>query len=110
MEMGGGYHAINPTAAIYWNPANTATGNYTLKGTFKLMKPSGHTNYYGLFFGGLGVMGILGTASAGSSRIWGAGPTRSVTSSFEIFRRVSRRSLFTRISCRATFKISRVER
>ena len=52
MEMGGGFHAINPTAAVYWNPANTATGNYTLKGTFKLMKPSGHTNYYGLVFGG----------------------------------------------------------
>ena len=33
-------------------PANTATGNYSLKGTFKLMKPSGHTNYYGLVFGG----------------------------------------------------------
>ena len=52
MEMGGGFHAINPQAAIYWNPANTASGNYTLKGSFKLMKPSGHTNYYGLFFGG----------------------------------------------------------
>src|SRR5439155_555416 len=26
--------------------------NYTLKGTFTLMKPSGHTNYYGLVFGG----------------------------------------------------------
>jgi len=52
MEMGGGLHAINPQAAIYWNPANSPTGNYTLKGTFKLMKPSGHTNYYGLIFGG----------------------------------------------------------
>ena len=37
---------------MYWNPANTASGNYTLKGTFTLMKPSGHTNYYGLVFGG----------------------------------------------------------
>src|SRR5204863_829135 len=36
----------------YWNPANKATGAYTLKGTFTLMKPSGHTNYYGLVFGG----------------------------------------------------------
>jgi hypothetical protein len=50
--MGTGFHATNPQAAVYWNPANTSTGNYTLKGTFTLMKPSGHTNYYGLVFGG----------------------------------------------------------
>ena len=49
---GSGFHATNPQAAVYWNPSNTATGNYTLKGTFTLMKPSGHTNYYGLVFGG----------------------------------------------------------
>lgn len=52
VTMGSGFHATNPAAAVYWNPANTATGNYTLKGTFTLMKPSGHTNYYGLVFGG----------------------------------------------------------
>jgi hypothetical protein len=49
---GSGFHATNPQAAVFWNPANTATGNYSLKGTFTLMKPSGHTNYYGLVFGG----------------------------------------------------------
>ena len=49
---GSGVHATNPQAAVFWNPANTATGNYSLKGTFTLMKPSGHTNYYGLVFGG----------------------------------------------------------
>ena len=49
---GSGFHATNPQAAVYWNPANTAKGTYTLKGTFTLMKPSGHTNYYGLVFGG----------------------------------------------------------
>jgi hypothetical protein len=52
VTMGSGFHATNPQAAVYWDPANTATGNYTLKGTFTLMKPSGHTNYYGLVFGG----------------------------------------------------------
>ncbi|MBI4477590.1 MAG: hypothetical protein HY654_10480 [Acidobacteria bacterium] len=52
VTMGTGFHATNPTAAVYWNPANTATGNYSLKGTFTLMKPSGHVNYYGLVFGG----------------------------------------------------------
>ncbi len=50
--MGGGMHAVNPAAAVYWNPANNATGAYTLKGTFILQKPSGHANYYGLVFGG----------------------------------------------------------
>jgi len=52
VTMGTGFHATNPQAAVYWNPAHTATGVYTLKGTFTLMKPSGHTNYYGLVFGG----------------------------------------------------------
>ena len=52
VTMGKGFHATNPQAAVYWNPSNTASGNYTVKGTFKLMKPSGHTNYYGLVFGG----------------------------------------------------------
>jgi hypothetical protein len=52
MAMGSGFHAINPQAAVYWNPANNATGNYTLKGNFTLVKPSDHTNYYGLVFGG----------------------------------------------------------
>jgi len=52
VTMGTGFHATNPQAAVYWNPSNTATGVYTLKGTFTLMKPSGHTNYYGLVFGG----------------------------------------------------------
>jgi hypothetical protein len=52
VTMGSGFHATNPQAAVYWNPSNTATGNYTVKGTFVLQKPSGHTNYYGLIFGG----------------------------------------------------------
>jgi hypothetical protein len=52
VTMGSGFHATNPTAAVYWNPANTATGTYTVKATFRLVKPSNHTNYYGLVFGG----------------------------------------------------------
>jgi len=48
----GGYHAVNPAAAVFWNPQQNASGAYTVKGTFKLMEPSGHTNYYGLVFGG----------------------------------------------------------
>jgi hypothetical protein len=51
VTMGWGFHATNPQAAVYWNPANAATGTYTLEGTFTLLKPSGHSNYYGLVFG-----------------------------------------------------------
>jgi hypothetical protein len=54
---GPGFHATNPQAAVYWNPANTATGNYTLRASFRLEKPSGHVNYYGLVFGGSGLEG-----------------------------------------------------
>ena len=57
VAMGNGFHATNPTAAVYWNTANTATGNYTVKGSFKLIKPSGHVNYYGLVFGGSNLEG-----------------------------------------------------
>jgi hypothetical protein len=55
--MGSGFHAVTPQAAVFWNPANTVTGNYTLKGTFTLVRPSSHTNYYGLVFGGSGLEG-----------------------------------------------------
>jgi hypothetical protein len=57
VTQGSGFHATNPKAAVYWNPSNTAAGTYTLKGTFTLMKPSGHPNYYGLVFGGSGLEG-----------------------------------------------------
>src|SRR5437879_4988456 len=57
VTKGSGFHATNPQAAVYWNPAHTASGNYTLKGSFTLMKPSGHNNYYGLIFGGSGLEG-----------------------------------------------------
>lgn len=51
-QEGGGFHAVNPQAAVYWNPADTASGTYTIKATFTLLEPSNHTNYYGLVFGG----------------------------------------------------------
>jgi len=57
MQMGSTLHAVTPQAAVFWNPSNTASGAYTLKGTFTLMKPSGHTNYYGLVFGGSNLEG-----------------------------------------------------
>jgi hypothetical protein len=57
VTQGSGFHATNPQAAVYWNPASTASGTYTLKGTFTQMKVSGHTNYYGLVFGGSALEG-----------------------------------------------------
>ena len=40
---------------IYWNPANTASGDYTVKATFtepKLKSASSHSHPYGIFVGG----------------------------------------------------------
>ena len=51
-QMGAGFHVTTGPAVVLWNPSNTATGTYTVRGTFHLMKPSGHVNYYGLVFGG----------------------------------------------------------
>src|ERR1700674_3054873 len=59
VETGSGFHATNPKAAVYWNTANTATGNYTLKGTFKLIKSSCYDEYYELVFGGSGLEGAM---------------------------------------------------
>src|SRR6185295_10894087 len=42
-------------AAVYWNPANTASGNYTVKATFtepKYMSANSHPHPYGIFIGG----------------------------------------------------------
>jgi hypothetical protein len=57
VTMGSGFHATNPQAAVYWNPANTASGNYSLKGTFNLVNAGPHEEYYGLVFGGSGLEG-----------------------------------------------------
>lgn len=52
VTMEPGFHVTTGPAAVLYHPANTVTGAYTLKGTFHLMQPSGHNNYYGLVFGG----------------------------------------------------------
>jgi hypothetical protein len=48
----GGFRAVTPQAAVFWQPTGTAMGTYTLKGPFTLNEPSNHTNYYGRVFGG----------------------------------------------------------
>lgn len=47
-----GFQINTGPAAVAWHPDNTATGSYTLKGTFTLLAPSDHVNYYGLVFAG----------------------------------------------------------
>ena len=45
----------NGPAAIYWNPAHTASGSYTVSATFtepKYMSSNDHPHPYGLFIGG----------------------------------------------------------
>lgn len=50
--MGGGMHVTSGPAAIYWNPANARTGNYTVEATFTQMKAATHPEGYGVFVGG----------------------------------------------------------
>lgn len=57
VSTGSGLHVTTPQAAVFWNAANTAMGNYTLKGTFKLTKSTGFLEYYGLIFGGSNLEG-----------------------------------------------------
>ncbi len=56
-SVANGFEVTTGPAVTLWNPANTATGNYTLEGTFTLLQPSGHVNYYGLIYGGSGLEG-----------------------------------------------------
>jgi hypothetical protein len=55
--MGKGFHVVGGPAGTFWDPKNTISGNYTVRGTFMLMEPSNHTNYYGLIFGGTDLNG-----------------------------------------------------
>lgn len=56
-DVGKGFRVTGGPAGTYWNATHRAKGNFTARGTFRLMKPSGHTNYYGLIFGGEGLGG-----------------------------------------------------
>jgi len=57
VTAGKGFRVTGGPATVVWNPANTATGNYTVRATFHLMEPSNHTNYYGIVFGGSALEG-----------------------------------------------------
>jgi len=52
---GGGLHVTTGPATTYWNPANKAAGNYTVKATFKepkYMSLNDHPHPYGIMIAG----------------------------------------------------------
>ena len=52
---GGAMHVTTGPAVAYWNPANTASGDYTVKATFtepKYMNVNDHPHPYGIFIAG----------------------------------------------------------
>lgn len=52
---GNALHVTTGPAVAYWNPANTASGDYTVKATFnepKYMNVNDHPHPYGIFIGG----------------------------------------------------------
>ncbi|HET9637326.1 MAG TPA: hypothetical protein VFP26_15465 [Gemmatimonadaceae bacterium] len=54
-QEGSGYHVTTGPAVAYWNPSNTASGDYTVKATFTephYMNLNDHPHPYGLFIGG----------------------------------------------------------
>jgi hypothetical protein len=58
---GRGFHVTTGPAATFWNPANKASGDYTVKATFtepKYMNLNDHPHPYGIMIGG----NDLGTA------------------------------------------------
>lgn len=58
VPIAGGFHITTGPAGTFWNPAHRVSGDYMVKATFTLLKPSGHVNYYGLVFGGSNIEGV----------------------------------------------------
>jgi hypothetical protein len=55
VTMGPGLHVTTGPAAVYWNPTNTASGNYTVEATFserEFMGLNDHAHPYGIVIGG----------------------------------------------------------
>src|SRR6267154_5793024 len=55
VQEGSAIHVIAGPATTFWNPANTASGDYTIKATFlepKFMELNSHPHSYGIFIGG----------------------------------------------------------
>jgi hypothetical protein len=57
-KEGDALHVVTGPAITYWNPANQATGNYTVKATFnepKYMNLNSHPHPYGIVIAGAGL-------------------------------------------------------
>jgi hypothetical protein len=55
VQEGSALHVTAGPATTYWNPANTASGDYTVKATFtepRFMELNSHPHSYGIFIGG----------------------------------------------------------
>ena len=53
---GKGFRLMTGPAALYWNPANSGKGDYSVKATFTETKQSyNHPHPYGVFIGGAGL-------------------------------------------------------
>jgi hypothetical protein len=55
VQEGNALHVTAGPATTFWNPANTASGDYTVKGTFlepKFMELNSHAHSYGIVIGG----------------------------------------------------------
>jgi hypothetical protein len=55
VTMGQGLHVTTGPSVVYWNPANTASGNYTVEATFserEFMALNDHAHPYGIVIGG----------------------------------------------------------
>ncbi len=55
ISEGGGFHITTGPASTFWNPANKATGNYTIKATFnepEYMNVNTHPHPYGIAIAG----------------------------------------------------------
>ncbi len=48
----GGFQVNTGPAVVLWRESDTASRPFTLAGTFTLLEPSSHANYYGLVYGG----------------------------------------------------------
>jgi hypothetical protein len=61
---GGGFHITTGPATTYWNPANKASGNYTVKATFtepKFQNLNSHPHPYGIVIAGNDMGGASAT-------------------------------------------------
>jgi hypothetical protein len=48
---GKGFHVTGGPGAVFWDPARTVKGVYSVRAIFTLMKPSDKVTHYGLAFG-----------------------------------------------------------